>query len=55
MIEFSEDKYSKITKAIKCIMEKAEMVKDLFEEDSMNFRRDRRYDDDYDYRRGRYM
>ncbi len=61
MIEITEDKYSKITKILKCILEKAEIAKDLFEEDDViEFRkgRDRYKDDDYDYRPrrgGRYM
>lgn len=53
MIEINEDKYSKMAKAIKCLVEKAEIVKDLFEDsDELDFRKKHHYeDDDYeDYR-----
>lgn len=56
MIEISEDKYSKMAKAVKCLLEKAELVKDLLDDsESLDFRKH----EDYDYydrpRRGRYL
>ena len=47
MIEINEDKYSKMAKAIKCLVE---IVKDLFEDsDELDFRKKHHYEDD-DYR-----
>lgn len=56
MIEISEDKYSKMAKAVKCLLEKAELVKDLLDDsESLDFRKH----EDYDYyerpRRSRYV
>ena len=51
--KYIQDKYSKMAKAIECLGEKAEIVKDLFEDsDELDFRKKHHYeDDDYeDYR-----
>lgn len=57
MVEISEDKYSKIAKAIKCMIEKSEYLKELFDDD-LDFRKRDRYEDDYEdhrpYKRGRF-
>lgn len=63
MVELDDDKYTKMAKAIKCILEKAEIMKEILDSDNLESykRRDRvrhREEDydDYDYRRpSRYM
>lgn len=58
-MEFNEDKHSKMAKAVKCILETAEYIKDLIEhDDALEYRkRDMRYkhrdDEYYDYDRRR--
>jgi hypothetical protein len=66
MVELDDDKYTKMAKAIKCILEKAEIMKEILDSDnSASYKkrdrirhRDEDYDDDYDYdyrRPSRYM
>lgn len=53
MIEINEDKYQKMAKAIKCMIEKSEYLKELFDDD-LDFRKRDKYDyedDDYHPRR----
>lgn len=54
VVEFTDDKFGKTMKAVSCIIEKAEMLKDIFEEDAVSHRgRKHHYedDDDEDYER----
>lgn len=48
VVEFTDDKFGKTMKAISCIIEKAEMLKECLEEDAMSHRGKRRHKD-YDY------
>lgn len=49
VVEFTDDKFGKTMKAVSCIIEKAEMLKDIFEEDAMSQRSSRKHHKDYDY------
>lgn len=52
ILELSEDKFGKAMKALTCIVEKTNMLKSMFEEDSMGYRH-HEDDEDEDYEQER--
>lgn len=48
VVEFTDDKFGKTMKAVSCIIEKAEMLKECLEEDAISHRSGKKHRKEYD-------